>query len=96
MIPAPQLTDGLLSDCLNISIVCTFNTASKDIDNALLRKGRLMMNYHFDKLNSDKSTFLLNKLGHNVISTNSMTLAEIYYYEKDNNSETYKHKKLGF
>jgi hypothetical protein len=92
-----NLTDGLLSDCLNISIVCTFNTTSKDIDDALLRKGRLMMNYHFDKLNVEKSIALLNKLGYeNIVVDEPMTLADIYYYEKENNPEIKKTKKIGF
>lgn len=92
-----NLTDGLLSDCLNISIVCTFNTSSKDIDDALLRKGRLMMNYHFDRLNVEKSKVLLEKLGYEVVEViKPMTLAEIYYYKRDNNTEQFKKKKIGF
>lgn len=92
-----NLTDGLLSDCLNISILCTFNTTSKDIDDALLRKGRLMMNYHFDRLNIDKSKKLLESLGYKDVKVDKpMTLAEIYYYGKDNNTEKLKTKKIGF
>ena len=35
-----NLTDGLLSDCLNISIVATFNTETKNIDEALAFTGK--------------------------------------------------------
>jgi ATP-dependent 26S proteasome regulatory subunit len=92
-----NLTDGLLSDCLNISIVCTFNTVSKDIDDALLRKGRLLMNYNFQHLNVEKSKNLLKKLGQDIEVTKPMTLAEIYYHDKDNHVETLNPtKKLGF
>jgi SpoVK/Ycf46/Vps4 family AAA+-type ATPase len=91
-----NLTDGLLSDCLNISIVATFNTSGKNIDSALLRKGRLLKNYKFEKLSIKKSQALLNKLGKNVKVTEPMTLSEIYFYESDNNSEEYKSKKIGF
>lgn len=92
-----NLTDGLLSDCLNISIVATFNTSSKDIDSALLRKGRLLMNYKFDKLSVEKSKKLLEKLGKtNIEVKEPMTLADIYFYEHDNNSKEYKPKKIGF
>jgi len=54
-----NLTDGLLSDCLNISIVATFNTNTKTIDEALLRDGRLVKSYAFEKLNPEKATKLL-------------------------------------
>jgi len=92
-----NLTDGLLSDCLNISIVATFNTVGQDIDAALLRKGRLLKNYKFDKLSIEKSKVLLKKLGHKKVEVkNPMTLAEIYFYENNTNSGEYVHKKIGF
>jgi len=92
-----NLTDGLLSDCLNISIVATFNTTGKDIDEALLRKGRLLKHYKFEKLNIKKSKTLLNKLGHkNVDVKFPMTLSEIYFYGKDNSADDFKKNKIGF
>lgn len=91
-----NLTDGLLSDCLNISIVATFNTDKKTLDDALLRKGRLLMNYKFDKLSIEKSKALLMKLGHLEVEVKvPMTLAEIYYYGTDNNVKQVT-KKVGF
>lgn len=91
-----NMTDGLLSDCLNISIVATFNTTMKNIDDALLRDGRLVKSYVFDKLTKEKSTNLLNKLGHNIEATEPMTLAEIYYYGSDNKRNKFETKKIGF
>ena len=93
-----NLTDGLLSDCLNISIVATFNTDTKNLDEALLRKGRLINSYSFEKLTKEKSEILLKKLGHNVEVTKPMTLAEIYFYGKDNKGLSFKQKKgnIGF
>jgi len=93
-----NLTDGLLSDCLNISIVATFNTNTKNIDDALLREGRLINSYTFNKLSTEKSKNLLKKLGYNIKVTNPMTLAEIYSYGKDNNKGSlFKNdKKIGF
>jgi hypothetical protein len=92
-----NLTDGLLSDCLNISIVATFNTGSKNIDEALLRKGRLLMNYRFDKLDIEKSKKLLKKLGHlEVEVTEPMTLSDIYYYGSENNGDDKEKRKIGF
>jgi len=91
-----NLTDGLLSDCLNISIVATFNTSTKVIDDALLRDGRLINSYSFEKLATEKSTALLNKIGHNVTATKPMSLSEIYYYGKDNKGGLFKKNKVGF
>lgn len=83
-----NITDGLLSDCLNISIIATFNTEMKNIDNALLRKGRLFMNYTFNKLSVNKANALLSLLGKNITSDKPLTLGEIYNIESDNNAPT--------
>lgn len=95
-----NLTDGLLSDCLNISILATFNTSGKNIDDALLRKGRLYKSYKFEKLCLEKTKNLLISLGYNKMDEikEPMTLADIYHILNDNKSELIsgKHKKIGF
>jgi len=91
-----NMTDGLLSDCLNISIVATFNTTTKDIDDALLRKGRLLKSYKFDKLSKDKAKSLLGKLGKDIEVNSPMSLAEIYFYGDDTKGEEFAVRKTGF
>ena len=92
-----NLTDGLLSDCLNISIVATFNTSTKVIDDALLRRGRLVRSYTFGNLVAHKAEKLLKKLGHNVEIKKAMSLADIYFYGEDNNTEDFgKPSTVGF
>jgi ATP-dependent 26S proteasome regulatory subunit len=95
-----NLTDGLLSDCLNISIVATFNTETKNIDDALLRKGRLLKAYKFEKLAVDKAKKLMKKEGLNPeLVTKPMTLADIYNFEDDvkgNNEAFTETKRIGF
>lgn len=92
-----NLTDGLLSDCLKLSIVATFNTDKKTLDEALLRKGRLLMNYKFNRLNVEKSKNLLKKLGHKEVEvTEPMTLSDIYFYGTDNNAANAKNSRIGF
>ena len=95
-----NLTDGLLSDCLNISIVATFNTATKNIDDALLRKGRLLKAYKFDKLNIEKTKVLMAKEGHRIEDVKKpMSLADIYYFDdevKGNQEAFFEEKKVGF
>ena len=60
-------------------IIATFNCDLTIIDPALLRKGRLIANYEFNKLDLESSKVLSDKLGfgsENV--TEGLTLAEIY------------------
>ena len=90
------MTDGLLSDCLNISIVATFNTTTKDIDDALLRQGRLLKSYKFDKLSKEKAQELAKKLGKNIEVKEPMSLAQIYFYGDDTKGEDFHARKAGF
>lgn len=55
-------SDGLLADALKLQIVCTFNCDVDEIDPALLRPGRLIAEYKFEKLNAHKSSLLIKKL----------------------------------
>lgn len=91
-----NMTDGLLSDCLNISVVTTFNTTMKDIDEALLRKGRLLRSYKFEKLEISKAQILMKKLGREKKVKESMTLADIYFYEDEKSGLEFNYKKSGF
>jgi len=92
-----NMTDGLLSDCLNISILATFNTNMTNIDDALLRKGRLLKSYKFEKLSKEKSQHLLNKIGKNTVATSEMALSEIYFDEEKNDEAIeFKRPKTGF
>ena len=72
-----NISDGLLSDCLNVQIICTFNSALNTVDSALLRKGRLIAKYEFGKLNVEKAQRLSKELGFETIIEKPMTLAEI-------------------
>lgn len=74
-----NLTDGLLSDCLGIQVVCSFNCELQKIDPALLRKGRLIAKHRFDKLNVEQVTRLRDSLNLEFEVKDAMTLAEIFY-----------------
>lgn len=90
-----NIADGLMSDVLNIKFICTFNTDINNIDKALLREGRCIINYEFTPLSIEKTEYLLNKLGKKVENCCEMTLAQIYNYNDQINSEITK-KKIGF
>ena len=73
-----NITDGILSDILNIQIVATFNMDKKKIDEALLRKGRLIAEHKFDALPIEDAQALINHLGFEYNADKPMTLTEIY------------------
>ncbi|CAF0798231.1 unnamed protein product [Adineta steineri] len=74
-----NLSDGLLGDAMHQQIIATFNCDLTTIDPALLRKGRLIANYEFNKLDLESSKILSDKLGFGRECVNEpMTLAEIY------------------
>jgi len=72
-----NISDGLLSDCLNVQIICTFNSELNMVDSALLRKGRLIAKYEFGKLGINKSQKLSDHLGFKTVINEPMTLAAI-------------------
>ncbi|MBO0934952.1 AAA family ATPase [Fibrella sp. HMF5335] len=77
-----NLTDGLLADCLHIQIIATFNANKSLLDKALLRKGRLMVDYAFGKLATPKANALMSSLGVNYHTDVPMTLADIFNTEE--------------
>lgn len=90
-----NISDGLLADCLNIQIICTFNMSLSKIDNALMRKGRLIAKYNFDKLNIAKAQALSNHLNIKLDVKEDMSLAEIFNYN-EKEFEDKKIKVIGF
>lgn len=72
-----NLSDGLLSDCLNVQIICTFNSQLNMIDNALMRKGRMIARYEFGKLGINKAQELSNHHGFTKLINEPMSIAEI-------------------
>jgi len=91
-----NLSDGLLADCLNIQIICSFNTDISKVDSALLRKGRLIAQYEFKELEVAKAQALSNKLGFGSIITRPMTLSEIYNQGDRDFSAQKERRGIGF
>lgn len=90
-----NLSDGLLSDCLNIQIICSFNTDLSKVDSALLRKGRLIAQYEFKELETEKAQALSDKLGFQTKINEPMTLTDIYNQEERSFNEKVR-KTIGF
>jgi SpoVK/Ycf46/Vps4 family AAA+-type ATPase len=90
-----NLTDGILGDCLSIQIVATFNMKREKIDQALLRKGRLIVEHRFGKLSPEESNKLLKHLEKDHIVEESMCLADIYNIDVEL-IKTSNKSKIGF
>ena len=92
-----QMTDGLLSDAYNLKIIATFNTGMKHIDDALIRKGRLHVEYKFDKLTLEKAKAKAKDLGIDEdLITEPMMLGDIYNFLEDNGVKKLEKRKIGF
>lgn len=93
-----NISDGILGDVLRLKIVCTFNSPLDQIDPALLREGRLICEYRFEKLNEAKTAFLMKKLyGEDVTwDQDEMSIAEIFNYTNKAIKSKDKKQKLGF
>lgn len=91
-----NITDGLLADCLNIQIICSFNTDISKVDSALLRKGRLIAKYEFKELEIQKAQKLSKKLGFITKINSEMILSNIYNQDEISFSESQKTNQIGF
>ncbi len=91
-----NISDGLLSDCLNIQIICSFNTDISKVDNALMRKGRLIAKYEFKELETEKAQHLSDKLGFTTRLNSPMTLTAIYNQEDKDFQQTKRLSSIGF
>ncbi len=90
-----NLGDGLLADALNIKIICTFNADVHKIDSALMRKGRLAVEYEFRPLEVEKARKLAKKLGVSMDIKQPIPLAELFI-QKQIVKKSKRHKPLGF
>jgi SpoVK/Ycf46/Vps4 family AAA+-type ATPase len=93
-----NVSDGILGDLLKIKIIATHNTKREKIDQALLRKGRLMAEHEFDKLPVESVRKLMDKLKikYEENQLEPMTLSDIYEFGTENFSSIKKDNKIGF
>lgn len=91
-----NISDGLLSDCLNIQVICSFNTDLSKVDSALLRKGRLIAKYEFKELEVEKARMLSQKLGFSPSINSPMTLTAIYNQEETDFQTVKRNNPIGF
>ena len=91
-----NISDGLLSDCLNIQIICSFNTDITKVDSALMRKGRLIAKYEFKELEPEKANSLSMKLGFGASFSKPASLTAIYNQEEMDFQQNKRQNTIGF
>lgn len=90
-----NITDGILGDCLNVLVIATFNIDREQIDSALVRKGRLLVEHHFEPLSAEMANGLLESIGSDRRVSGPVSLAEIYNPDENFHSAEEK-RKVGF
>lgn len=91
-----NIADGILSDVLECQFICTFNADLMDVDHALLRRGRLIAEYKFDKLAVDKCNHYLASVNKEITTDKAMTLAELTHIDEAEFREKESKSQFGF
>lgn len=92
-----NMTDGILGDCLNIQVIATLNVPREKIDQALLRKGRLIAEHEFKELPEEYVRKIFKKLKVTKEKIEPMILTDIYNHcEEESKPEEQKQKRIGF
>ena len=73
-----NLSDGMLADFLRLQIICTINCRADDIDQALLRPGRLLSHRVFRRLDYPQASRLAENLGRKLTVVRDYSLAEVF------------------
>lgn len=82
-----NLSDGILSSMLGISLIITFNTGKENIDEALIRKGRLYIEHEFKELSTEESNELAKHLNKKTVFDKPTMLGDIYNCDEENYHE---------
>lgn len=91
-----NIADGMLSDILECQFICTFNSDISKVDEALLRKGRLIAEYKFGLLDTDRANAYLKSIDSELRVEVPMSLAELTNIEEMSYKEVVKEMKIGF
>jgi hypothetical protein len=91
-----NLSDGIISDFLGTQIICTFNNDIAMIDEALLRKGRLILKHEFKRLSKEQAQKLSDKLGYKTTIDRDMTVSEVYNQEEKHSEDVKDREVIGF
>lgn len=94
-----NLTSGILNDILGIQVICTFNTKIDNIDEAVLREGRLIGEVEFTKRTIQEVDKIYKELEIDKTADCKMSLADIFSIKNQQESIRFKKNtdsKIGF
>ena len=83
----------MLADFLRLQIICTINCSAADIDQALLRPGRLLCHRVFSRLEYAQASRLAESIGRKLPTVRDYSLAEVFV---GNGSEQIGRPRIGF
>lgn len=73
-----SITDGILGEFLKLQVICTINCEVRQLDDALLRPGRLLAHRHFGRLSRERAEKLARALGTTLPEAGDYSLAEVF------------------
>jgi hypothetical protein len=73
-----NLTDGLMTQYIRLHLICTLNCKVEDVDQALLRPGRLRCFRSFERTPRERALRLAERYGLTLSDRADYTLAEIF------------------
>lgn len=85
-----NLTSGILNDILGIQVIGTFNTKINNIDEAILREGRLIGELEFSKRTVQEVDKIYEKLEIDKKAEYKMSLADIFTIKNQQESIRFK------
>ena len=96
-----NMTDGILGDVLKLNVIVTYNCERTEIDEALLRRGRLKAEHSFSTLSKENASKLAKKLKLDITIESDMTLADLFNTKNDeeligNRATLTEKKRIGF
>lgn len=92
-----NIADGMLSDVLECQFICTFNANLTEIDHALLRRGRLIAEYHFKELSVERCNQYLKSINKDIQVDKPYSLAELTHIDEEEfKAEREQKRSIGF
>jgi len=88
-----NLSDGMLSDFLGLQVICTINCTASEIDQALLRPGRLVSHRVFRRLDIAQASALATSIGKTLPQAQDYSLAEVFTEQE---AEVIPPTRMGF
>lgn len=91
-----NMSDGMMADIVKARFICTINKDDEQMDDALFREGRMLMEYEFEPLDAHNANVLAEHIGLEHRFEGSATLAEIFNWGKQLKRKRPDKKRIGF